>query len=186
MRLRAILDHPELVLARDRHDRVHVRRLAVQMHRDDADRARRDRGFDRRRIDREGGAVGVAKHDAGAGMGNHRRRGDPGMRRGDDLVAGLNLQRGHREIQRIGAVGAGHAVLDLGHGGEFPLEGVDIGTANEGIVADDRGDRAVDLALDGLILQLQIRKRYRHRSSSLSCRAGRAGAPGCPHRCPPP
>ena len=30
MRLRAILDYPKLVLARDRHDRVHIRRLAIE------------------------------------------------------------------------------------------------------------------------------------------------------------
>ena len=61
MRLRAILDHPELVLARDRHDRIHVGRLPVQMHRDDADGARRDRGLDRRGIDREGAPSVSAK-----------------------------------------------------------------------------------------------------------------------------
>ncbi len=54
---------------------------------------------------------------------------------------------------------------DFNGRGEFPLEGVDIGPANERIVADDGGDRAVDLALDGLILQLQIGEGYRHRSS---------------------
>ena len=43
MRLGAILDHPEPVLARDRHDRVHVRRLPVQVNRYDADGPRRDR-----------------------------------------------------------------------------------------------------------------------------------------------
>src|SRR5665647_225570 len=84
MRLRAILDDPELVLARDRHDRIHVCRLSVQMHRNDADRARRDRRLDRRGIDREGGAVGIAEHHGGAGMGDHRRGGNPRMRRGDD------------------------------------------------------------------------------------------------------
>ena len=41
------------------------------------------------------------------------------------------------------------------------LEGVDIGSADERIVADHVGDGGVDLALDGLILKLQIRERYR-------------------------
>ena len=49
--------------------------------------------------------------------------------------------------------------------GEFPLERIDIGPADEGVVADHGGDRAVDLALDGLVLQLQIREGHRHRSS---------------------
>ena len=62
MRLRAILHHPELVPARDRHDRIHVGRLPVKMHRNDADGARRDRGLDRSGIDREGLAIGVGEH----------------------------------------------------------------------------------------------------------------------------
>jgi hypothetical protein len=53
------------------------------------------------------------------------------MRGGDDLVTGPDLQRGHRQIKRIGAIGAGYAMLDLDRASEFPLEGIDIGPANE-------------------------------------------------------
>ena len=53
--------------------------------------------------------------------------------------------------------------------GEFALEGIDIGPADEGVVADHGGDCAVDLALDGLILKLQICEGHRHRSSFLIC-----------------
>ena len=84
------------------------------------------------------------------------------MRRGDDLVAGFDVERGHGEIERIGAVGAGHAVLDVHGAGEFALERIDIGSADERVVADHGGDRGVDLALDGLILKLQICEGYRH------------------------
>ena len=86
------------------------------------------------------------------------------MRGGDDLVAGLHVQRGHRQIERVGAVGAGHAVLDIDRAGELAFEGVDIAAANERIVADHGGDGAVDLAFDGLILKLQVGKGtiYRH------------------------
>ena len=181
MRLRAILHHPELVLVRDRHDRVHVRRLSVQMHGNDPDGAWRDRGLDRRRIDRERSAIGIAEHHGGAGVRNHRRSADPGMRRGDHLVTRLDLQRGHREIQRIGAVGAGDAMLDVYGRSELPFEGIDVGPANESVVADDGGNRAVDLAFDGLILQLQIRKRHRHRVVFPTCPSA-AGAPDCLHK----
>ena len=58
------------------------------------------------------------------------------MRRGDDLVAGRHFQRGHREIKRIGAVGAGNAMLDLDRMSEFPLERIDMGTANEGVLGE--------------------------------------------------
>ena len=88
------------------------------------------------------------------------------MRRGDDLVAGLNLQRGHGKIERVGPVGAGHAMLDIHRVGKFPFERVDIWSANERIVANDSGDRGIDLALDGLVLKLQIGEGHRHRSLS--------------------
>jgi len=58
------------------------------------------------------------------------------------------------------------------------LEGVDIGAADEGAVADDGCDRAVDLALDVLILKLQVGHRHRHRTSSyFRRRKRRAGFP---------
>ena len=104
------------------------------------------------------------------------------MRGRDDLVARLDAERIHREIQRVGAVGAGDAVRQSHRGGELPFEGFDEGPANESVVADDLGDRAVDLALDGLILQLQIRKRHRHRRCFPTCSTSAAGAPDCPHK----
>jgi hypothetical protein len=55
-------------------------------------------------------------------MGDHRRGADPRMRRGDHLVARLHFQRGHHQIERIGAVGAGHATLDLGGFSELSIE----------------------------------------------------------------
>ena len=104
MRLRAVLHHPELVLGRDRHDRSHIRGLSVKMDRNDTNRPRCDRRLDSHRIDREGRLIGVGEHNGGAGVGDHGGCTDPGMRRGDDLVAGPDFQRGHREIERIGAV----------------------------------------------------------------------------------
>jgi hypothetical protein len=167
MRLRAVFDDPELVLARDRHDRIHVRRLPVKMHRNDADRARRDRRLDRGGIDREGRAVRIAEHHGRAGMGDHGGGRYPGMGRGDNLVAGLYLQCRHGEIERVGAVGTGHAMLDLGGARELPLESIDIGAADESVVTDDGGHCAIDLTLDGLILELQIGKGDGHRRSFL-------------------
>src|SRR5260370_38267469 len=58
-------------------------------------------------------------------------------------------------------------MLDFSGASEFPFESIDIRPANERIVADDRGDCLIDLALDGLILKLQISEGYRHPWSSL-------------------
>src|SRR5882757_5187686 len=88
------------------------------------------------------------------------------MRRGNDLVAGLNPQRRHCKIERVGAVGAGYAMLDVHGACKFPLEGIDVRSTNERAVANHRCDRGIDLAFDGLILKLQIGKWHRHRLSA--------------------
>ena len=79
---------------------------------------------------------------------------------------------------RIGAIGAGHAVLDLNGLGELPLKGFDIGSADKSIVTDHGRDGVVDLALDALVLQLQIGKGNRHFNLATT-----AGAPDCLRRC---
>jgi hypothetical protein len=48
------------------------------------------------------------------------------MRSSDDFVPWLHFKRGHRKIKRLGAVGAGNAVLDFDSGGKFPLERIDV------------------------------------------------------------
>ena len=45
VRLRGILEHLQSVAARDGEDRADIRRLPVEVHRDDADGARRDAFF---------------------------------------------------------------------------------------------------------------------------------------------
>src|SRR4051794_17838444 len=105
------------------------------------------------------------------------------MRSGDDLVARFNFQRRHREIKRVGTVGAGHAVLDVDGASELLLESIDVRSAYESIVADNASDSVVDLGLDGLVLKLQIGVRHGHRSSSTVLKttvtfAAQAVAPG--------
>jgi hypothetical protein len=51
---------------------------------------------------------------------------------------------------------------DISSVGKLPFEGIDERPANESVVADNGCDCGVDLGPDGLILKLQIRKRYRH------------------------
>src|SRR5437762_794373 len=46
MSLRTIFDHPEIMLLRDRHDRVHVCGLAVEMNWNKTDRRRRNLRLD--------------------------------------------------------------------------------------------------------------------------------------------
>src|SRR4051812_15139340 len=89
------------------------------------------------------------------------------MRGSYHLVASFDLQRGHRQIERVRSIGAGYAMCGFYRLRELLLERIDIGPADEGVVTDHRGDRAVDLGLDSLILQLQISERHRHTLSSV-------------------
>ncbi len=59
MGLSCILDHDEPVATGDLHDRIHIGHQPVQMHRHDRLRARRDRGFDGRRIHGPGDGIDI-------------------------------------------------------------------------------------------------------------------------------
>ena len=79
MRLGAILDHPKPVLVGDAHHRIHVRWLPVEMHRNDADRSRRNERFESLGIKSEGIAIGVAEDDIATRLGDGLGGGDPRM-----------------------------------------------------------------------------------------------------------
>jgi hypothetical protein len=51
--LRGVLNHRDPAIHGDCSDSVHVRRIAVKVHRDDGGRPGCDGGFERRRVDRE-------------------------------------------------------------------------------------------------------------------------------------
>src|SRR5579884_256964 len=87
MRLRAIFYHPELVFSCNVQDGVHLCRLAVQMHRNNANSGFGDFSPDVLRVDRESFLVGVAKHDPRARLLNRLDGCDPAMRRGDHFRA---------------------------------------------------------------------------------------------------
>jgi hypothetical protein len=62
MGLGRVLDHAQAVAPGDREDRVEIGRLAVEMHRQDRPRARRDRRLDPAGIDVEGRGIGLDRH----------------------------------------------------------------------------------------------------------------------------
>ena len=104
--LGAIFNHPKLMLPRDGHDRVHIRRLTVKMHGNDADGSARNMSLDLRGIDRERLFIGVAKNDPRAGLRDRFRGGNPGVRGRDHFVARLDFQGTHRNVDGVRAIGA--------------------------------------------------------------------------------
>jgi hypothetical protein len=83
-----VLEHREPVLGCDRQDRIHVRRVAVEVDRQDQLRARRDRRLELRGVHRERGRLHVDEHGAGAVQQDRLAGGDEGVRDGYHLVAG--------------------------------------------------------------------------------------------------
>src|SRR5262245_27200224 len=123
-RLRRVLDHGDAFLARDRVHRVHFRRAAGQMHRDQRPGARRDRPFQKRRIDVV--VLGdVDEYRLGSGCDDHPGGGDEGVRAGDHLVARSDPEGLENQEQRVGSACDPERVGHLAIRGCFGLESLD-------------------------------------------------------------
>ena len=85
-------------------DRRHVGRLAVQVHRQDGARPRRDRALDRVGIDRQRARRRCRRRPAARPAIMHRqRRVGGGQRRRDDFVARADAERAEDQRERVGA-----------------------------------------------------------------------------------
>ena len=89
----------------------------------------------------------------------------------------------HCDVERVGAIGARHAVAGAGGGCEFFFEAGDERAADEGRTADHFGNGRVDRGLDAQVLRVQVGKWNgdAHGGQSLlldgSARNSRAGLP---------
>lgn len=122
MRMRGVLDDHELVFPGDRHDGVHVGRLAGEVHRDDGPRARRDHRFDSPRVEVEGVEVDVGEDRDGVGFDDCGSRCIEGVRRDDDLILTADPGGEQSQSQRDSAIHDADAVPAAAHRGETLLE----------------------------------------------------------------
>ncbi len=182
VRLRRVVDHLELVLLRERLDRVDVRRDAVEMaHRDGLGVGRDLRG-DILHIDLVRLLERVAEHNLGPRRHQHRHRGDVGPRRNDDLITRLQ-QRAVGELERAGPVGAGQADLRVGGLGKLLFESRTLRRGPQHarfehlvrrrdvlLGQPDRHERHGLLEHRGAAIDRQIRRRHRrrHRTHSIA------------------
>ena len=149
--LRAVLDHEEVVLLRDLHDRIHVGDHAVEVDDDDGLRLLGDRGLDllgieevvRPDVDEDGERTGL---DGAEGGGDERIGG------ADDLVTRADAERGERAVERRGAVGDGDRVLHAEPLGPLLLE---LHADGAGPVVDLAGMEDVENDLVGLLVELR-------------------------------
>ena len=116
-------------------------------------------------IDIEGVRVDIDKYGPGAYVGNGTGGGDEGEGRGDDFVAGANVESEKREDERVGARSAGDGVRAAGELADFFFEGVDFRTENKLLAFEALVDGLEYFVADGGELGFEIEKweRFGHR-----------------------
>ena len=145
--LGGVLEDHEAALVGDCLERVHGSGMAVEVDGHDGPRALRDRGFNGGRGQCEGERVDVGEHGGRARDGDRVGGGREGEGGDDDLVARSDPGGEQTQVQsrgpRVdrGCPGSGHE-----GGGEFLLEGGDLGALGDHAGAHDGGD-GLDLFL---------------------------------------
>ena len=125
LRLRHVLDHREPMPAGQRHDRLHVGRLAVEMDGHDRPGARRDRRRNPVGIDVGAGGRRLDRHGLGTDR-RHRQPGrDVGIGRHDDLVARTEIPGAQHQLQRLQPIAEADAVTGAAERRVLGLERLD-------------------------------------------------------------
>ncbi len=119
--LRAIFHHADVVLARDGHDALQVRRIALQVHRHNELGGRRDMPFDVVGIEVEA-LVDFSAHRQRSGEHHGVEAGVPGPTRNNHFVAGPDPECGHGALQRRGSARHRQRVLGLHARGQLGFE----------------------------------------------------------------
>jgi len=172
--LRRILDDAQLELARDRHQRIHLHHLAIEMHGHD--------GLD--------GAAGAAVQHSTAlqlaivlqqslngsarqvertrvDVDEERQRADPrdsaggskkGIRRRDDGIPGADIEGHQRREQGVGTRGHADTEAAAAVGGDGTLEFLYRGAEDEGLRVADTLDGSIDFGFQGPILGLEVQQ----------------------------
>ena len=116
--LRAVFDHPQVMLPGDFHYPAHIAAHAVEMHGHEGLRAGRDGRFDFFRIQIVI-FVRLHKDRRCARLRNAHHTGDVGVGTDDDFVSRADVQKMHAHPQRVQSVGQSHAVLRAHIRGKF-------------------------------------------------------------------
>lgn len=137
-------------------DGVKVGALAVQADGDDGFGARGDSRFQQGRVQVVGAGVDVHINRLGPQQGHGLGRGDVRKARGDDFVTGADAQRHLRNLQCVGAVGYGDAVLGPGVGRQLFFQLGHFGAQDVLAMVQHALYACVDLGLQALVLAFQV------------------------------
>ena len=158
-RLRGVLDEAQPVRGGERLQRRHRARLTEEVHREDQLRLRGDRPLDLRDVEVERRRVDVDEDGHGAEARDAACRREEAERRGDDLVAGPEIERHQRDEERVGAARDADRVLDAEVRGDGALEGLDLRAEDEVPVRRDALEGGAKLRHQRLILRGEVEER---------------------------
>src|SRR3990167_8268976 len=154
--LRGILNHWNAVFSCNSVDSVHSGALAIQRNRNNRLGTRCDGRFQQLLVEVIGARINVHIHRLGTEQGHGFSGGDVGESRRDDFIAGTYPQSHLRNLQRIGAVGAGDAVLGADEGSQLFFQFGDFRAEDILAMGEDTLDTGVDLVPDAGLLGLQV------------------------------
>ena len=148
--LGSVADHEHAVRLGDLADGIVVRRLAVEIDRDHAARLESaflglgDRSFEALHIHVERVAANIDEDRRGAREHHHLDGGHEGEGRHEHRIALADALGHQRQEQRVGAVGARHAMLRAAERSKLPFELGDLGSQDELAMLQHGGDRRLD------------------------------------------
>jgi hypothetical protein len=154
VRLRRVLDDDEIVALGYFVHGVHVRRLAVEVDGDDGARALGHGALQLCGVEVVGDGVAVHEDGRGPYGRDGLGRGEEGVGRDDDLVAGADAARQQREVERRRAVRDADALARADVVRELALERLDLAPEHEGRRVEHALDGRVNLGLERAVLRL--------------------------------
>ena len=158
--LGGVFDHRDAVAPGDRHHGAHVDAAAVEVYRDDGPGPGRDRGLHSGYVHQQRLWIDVDEAWDRAAPDDRLGRGGEGVRDRDHLVAFTHVNRPQRQLERVGAVGAGHRLPHSAIRGELSFEAAHFLALDEVRGGEDTIDRRVDLRAKLLVLGPQVSQRY--------------------------
>jgi hypothetical protein len=140
-------------------NRVEIRALTKEMHRDDRLGARRDRAFDFFNVDEHRIVAHIDEYGTRAGQFDCRDGCDRGVRHGNHFVARANAEREERDVNRFGARANADRVFDTDVLGKFFFKRFDLWTENVPAAFQHARDGIVEFGLDGFVLFGEVEER---------------------------
>ena len=158
MGLTGILQHGQPMFLGDDTNLVHVRRLTVEVHRNNGPRPAGDRRGQASGVEVVRLRIVIDQYGHRPHLGDRQGGGDERVGRKDHLVAGADVEGPQRQGQRVESGAHAHAVLDPAELGELLLEGAHLFTEHEGVAGQHGLDGRVDLLCQLLVLASQVDK----------------------------